>query len=263
MEAGRKTDLDLHRIVGIRGAYEILRELHASSVTQRPTQEIIARVRQFGYETPESTIRDLISAGLLREYGDRLAITTAGIRIFWLAEGMNGADLKEVFRRLGQVDASLRTYELVREGMTHLFLQNLNDRPGFARLFLCSPWINLDLRQRRMLAHAIFQAERRQGIRPELLVITRPDNLDNRRAPDTVRPLQDLGASVYIHDRLHTKLYIREPDISGGYAMAILGSQNLTKSNYLELGIRINSDGQIIDKLIAYFWELSHYSQEI
>jgi hypothetical protein len=51
--------------------------------------------------------------------------------------------------------------------------------------------------------------------------------------------------------------------MSGGYSMAILGSQNLTRSNYLELGIRINSDSQIINKLIAYFWELSYTCVEL
>ena len=45
--------------------------------------------------------------------------------------------------------------------------------------------------------------------------------------------------------------------------MAIVGSQNLTKSNYLELGIRINSDNQVIDHLIAYFWEITNYSHEV
>jgi hypothetical protein len=45
--------------------------------------------------------------------------------------------------------------------------------------------------------------------------------------------------------------------------MAIVGSQNLTKSRYLELGVRINSDSQMIDRLIGYFLELTNHSREI
>ena len=44
--------------------------------------------------------------------------------------------------------------------------------------------------------------------------------------------------------------------------MAIVGSQNLTRSNHLELGIRVNNDSRMIDELIRYFLELTSYSTE-
>src|SRR5437867_2721150 len=49
---------------------------------------------------------------------------------------------------------------------------------------------------------------------------------------------------------------------SVGLSMAIVGSQNLTRSNHLELGIRVNNDSRMIDELIRYFLELTSYSTE-
>jgi len=176
-------------------------------------------------------------------------------------EALNGGDLRDIYRRLSRIDNTLRVYELIREGMTKAFLQNLVERPGFGRLYICSPWISLDRKQQELLFHAIIQVEQRRGTRPEILVITRPDEKTGL-VPATVKPFQDLGATLFLNRRLHTKLYIREPDTSGGYTMAIVGSQNLTKSNYLELGVRINSDSQMITQLIAYFYELTNHSHE-
>jgi hypothetical protein len=145
--------------------------------------------------------------------------------------------------------------------MTSQFLESIVERPGFSRLYFCSPWINLDTRQRDMLAHAIMREERRGGC-PELHVICRPSEVAADRAPEALAPFEKLGATILLNGRLHTKLYIREPDKSGGYSMAIVGSQNLTKSQYLELGIRINADSAIISQLIRYFWDLANASQE-
>ena len=164
------------------------------------------------------------------------------------------------YQRLGNLDNTLHSYQLVREGMTASFLENVNARPGFLRLYLCSPWIGLSDRNRALLVHALHMAESR-GERPELLVLTRPGA--DGSAPSGIAPLQELDATVFLNPRLHTKLYIREPGKRGGYSMAVVGSENLTRSNYLELGIRINSDSTMIDKLIAYFWALSTESVEL
>jgi hypothetical protein len=252
----------LSETVGVRGAYETLRSLEVSSVTAYSAEQIEALMEQCGIDEPQANLENFVAANLLHRDGDQFGLTTLGIRTCLLLEAINGGDLKDIYRRLSRLDTSLRMYELIREGMTKSFLQNLCDRPGFGRLYFCSPWINLDQRQQDMLAHAVVQVERRRGNRPEILVITRPEKGTDRAIPATLKLFQDLGATIFLNKRLHTKLYIREPDTSGGYAMAIVGSQNLTRSRYLELGIRINSDGQMIDQLIAYFLELTSYGYE-
>jgi hypothetical protein len=252
----------LSEIVGVCGAYETLRSLETSSVTAYTVEQIEVLMEQCGVDEPQATLEDFVAANLLHREGDQFGLTTLGIRTCLLLEAVNGGDLKDVYRRLSRLDTSLRMYELIREGMTRSFLQNLCDRPGFGRLYFCSPWISLDRKQQDMLTHAIARVERRRGARPEILVITRPEEGTDRIIPATLKSFQDLDATIFLNKRLHTKLYIREPDTSGGYAMAIVGSQNLTKSSYLELGIRINSDGQMIDQLIAYFLELTNYSHE-
>ena len=93
-------------------------------------------------------------------------------------------------------------------------------------------------------------------------MITRPDDGRGTRS-ENLAPFLDLGASVFLHEKLHAKLYIREPDFAGGYVMAVVGSQNLTRSKYLELGIRIESDTVIIGNLISYFYDITYHSHEL
>lgn len=253
----------LSETVGVRGAYETLRELETSSATAFPISHVEVTMSRCGVGDPQATIEAFIATNLLHQDGQSLGLTPLGIRTCLLLEAINGEELREVYRRLSRLDRTLRAYELVREGMTKIFLRNINERPGFARLYFCSPWISLDRTQRGLLTNAIVQIERRRGTRPEILVITRPEESTDLAVPTTLGPFQDLGATIFLNRRLHTKLYIREPDTRGGYAMAILGSQNLTRSSYIELGIRINSDSQMIDQLIAYFWEITNHSHEV
>jgi len=253
----------LSEIVGFPGAYDALRELESSPTTDLTAEDIKQIMRQCQVDDPIAAIGDFVCSNLLRQYGDNYCLTSLGIRTTLLLDALNGGDVRDTYRRLARLDSTLRTYELIREGMTKAFLSNLVRRPGFGRLYFCSPWISLDRKQEDMLSQAVSQMEQRRGVRPEILVITRPAHGTDTSAPESLGPFQGLGAKLFLHKRLHTKLYIREPDSSGGYAMAIVGSQNLTKSRYIELGVRINSDSQMISQLIAYFWELSHHCYEL
>lgn len=251
----------LHEKVGFSGAYDALRALDAVTQAAGVSEEHAADVlRATGVAEAEETLHELNSMGLLRRSGDAVNLTTLGVRTVALLEAVNGGDLSIAFHRLARYDSNLRRYELVREGMTKTFLRNLVDRPGLRRLYICSPWISLDDADRSALMHAITRADmRRPGV--ELIVITRPSGASSD-APQSIEPLRSLGASVYLHPRLHTKLYIREPGLDGGYSMAIVGSQNLTRSNYLELGIRVNGDTDVISQLTRYFLDLCNASRE-
>ncbi|MCI0564576.1 MAG: hypothetical protein MN733_39415, partial [Nitrososphaera sp.] len=158
----------LHQTVSGPGAYETLRELETSQVTAFPADHILGVMTRFGVDNPEATFGDLVAANVLQCYGEHFGLSTLGIRTCLLLEAVNGGDLREVYRRLSRLDSTLRTYELIREGMTKTFLQNINERPGFARLYYCSPWISLDRKQQEMLTHAIIRVERRRGTRPEI-----------------------------------------------------------------------------------------------
>lgn len=206
-------------------------------------------------------IDELVSSRLLAWRNERIELTALGGRTALLLEALNSGNLRDVFERLSHYDNSLRMYELVREGMTDNFLDSLITRPGFGRLYLCSPWISLTSRNRDALMTALIREERR-GFSPELLVLTRPLQGTKNVAPADVNDLRTLGATIFLHPSLHTKLYIREPGPRGGDTTAIIGSQNLTQSKYLELGIRINSDTSIVNQLIRYFFSLTTSSIE-
>jgi hypothetical protein len=252
----------LTELVGFTGAYETIRTLRSSSQTYHTAGELETVMQEHDVDSPDSAIEDLVAGSILCRQGDSYRLTTLGLRTGLLMDAVNGGDLNDIFRRLGALDGNLRRYELVRHGMTSSFLRSLVVRPGFGRLYLCSPWINLDKADEDTLFHAVTQAHDRRGSRPEILVITRPEQGTQTVLPDSVQVLERLGATFYLHSRLHTKLYIREPDMGGGYAMAILGSQNLTRSKYLELGIRIRCDSQMIGQLIKYYLELTFRCHE-
>lgn len=209
---------------------------------------------------PPSVLDGLIHANLLQKIGDQLSISRTGRRVQLLMEALDGADVRDVCYRLQRIDGTL-TYELVREGMTETFFASLT-KPivRLGTLYVCSPWINATDVAIKHLQYSFIQHQRRTGHLPELLVITRPPR-DSTQAKK-LNPFRELGARVYFHPKLHSKLYIREPDQSGGVALAVVGSQNLTRSKYLELGIRISGDTQLIRQLIRYFMELTSVSDE-
>lgn len=249
-----------HQRLSAPGVYEFLTAFEQIDATASSEHEVLDLMATSGVDQPRLTFNHLVSDGILQALGDDFGLSTFGIRAFILLEALNGGDLRLAYQRLGSLDNTLHSYQLVREGMTETFLENVSARPGFQRIFLCSPWIRLSDRNRKLLVHALHAAELR-GERPEVLVLTRPGVEGS--APSGVAPFLEFGATVFLNPRLHTKLYIREPGRRGGYSMAIVGSQNLTRSKYLELGIRINSDSTMIDQLIAYFWALSNQSVEL
>lgn len=252
----------LSEVVGVTGGYKFLLELEQSPEPYHSLQAIAEMMVDCGISSPNATLQEFIAYGLLHRQGNEVRLSSSGIKSCLLLQALNGGSLSDVFRRLRSIEASLQMYELVQQGMTTLFLESLIDRPGVARLYFCSPWINPDEYGQRILRHHVLQAERRRGIKPEILVITRPVEGTEDTMPGTLKVFEEVDATIFLHKRLHSKVYIREPNLSGGYAMAIVGSQNLTRSNHLELGIRVNNDTQMIQQLVRYFLNLTNFSIE-
>ena len=245
----------LTRLLGIEGAPRVLGELRRSNVTSYSTEELTTLIESCGVADPVTAADELLEANLLYRRIDGLAVTRFGMRTALLLEAIHGGDLQDVWRRLQSLDQGLRSSELIRNKLTSTFLEGLSRRPGFRRLFLCSPWISLNERQRQLLTNAVLRESD-----PEILVITRPTK--DGDSPVGIKPMLDLGAIVFLHRSLHSKLYIREPGASGGLLLAILGSQNLTKSTYLELGIQIRGDTTLVQNLIRYFFDVTNESVE-
>jgi hypothetical protein len=96
----------------------------------------------------------------------------------------------------------------------------------------------------------------------QIFVITLPlDRYNDPEGINTVRELKALGAQVMIHRKLHAKLYISEPGPLGGTHYAVFGSENLTGANNIELGIKVESDNEILSKLSAFFLDIQQGSQ--
>jgi hypothetical protein len=256
---------ELLEIISRQGVDRFLQSLISSSEAAFARTELENRLAEAGSASARITVDELIAGNLLQRTGARFGISRRGHRVALLIHALNGGDIDDTVRRLRRLDGSTELYELVRQGMTTRFLSTFVDRPYFGSLYLCSPWINLNEKETSLIRYGVLQSQKRTGRRPDIHVITRPaDSIPEeiRVARVGMKPLIEMGANFYFLKSLHSKLYIREPDENGGYSVALVGSENLTQSNYLELGIQINGDGRLISQLIAHFYELTSYSSE-
>jgi hypothetical protein len=243
------------------GVVVTLEKLAGGNTTALPRTVLEDIFAEQGASSPNEAVEHCMQANLLEPFGPRLGISSFGRRTLLLIEAIEGGDVEHIFRRLRRMTGARETYELVRQGMTSRFFASLVEHPGVARLFFCSPWIHPTEKEAGILRHTAFQIAKR-GRKLEVLVLTRPPEMMPKGIAGGLDCFKDVGAQFFFHARLHSKLYIREPDANGGFLMAIVGSQNLTRSNHLELGIRINNDSRMIDELIRYFLELTSYSAE-
>lgn len=243
----------LSEVTGIPGAFPALKAV-SDSPTPVGRDTFLAVAHAHGMDDPVAGSQILRERGLVREIGTDVFLTALGSRVLLLLEVVNGRNLADVLPLLRAATPSMG-YEIVREGMTTRFVAELGERPDFGRLYVCSPWISFEPFVLRTLADAMARAEDRNGSRVQLLVITRP-SLPGEEDVSGARQLEMLGAEVVFKRHLHSKLYIREPSPRGGVLGAVFGSQNLTRSKYLELGIYIRNDSEIIRQLISYFFDV-------
>ncbi len=211
-------------------------------------------LRLCGCDDPESIAEALRVVGFFAPRPPGMAISTKGYRTLLFTSGALGTGSSKVFDELRIIEPTLHRYELVREGMTSRFIKGLLAEPGFQRIYICSPWINLQKDDLGRLAMALEKGRRGLTRPAEMLVLVQtPDKPELRRSLDALR---GLGAEVVEKPKLHSKLYMREPGPSGGLSLAIVGSENLTRQKWLELGIEIRNDSHILSKLRAYFFDI-------
>ena len=252
----------IHELVARTGASEALATLVGTDITSYDQGELGSIFADAGVEDPTDVINDFLSEQILEYRGKGIALSSYGERTALLVEALNGGDLEDIFHRLRTLGSVTTAYELVNHGMTTLFVKSLAARPDFHRLYVCSPWIHPSEQEIAYLRHACIKAEDECGAPPELYLIARPADRMPAGAEDGLMPFRELGARIFLHPRVHSKLYIREPHARGTTLMAIVGSQNLTRSQNLELGIKINGDTSLIGQLIRYFYDLMNWSEE-
>jgi hypothetical protein len=211
-------------------------------------------LRLYGCEIPDKVFDDFRVAGFFSDRPPGIALTTKAHRTLLFSSGALGVSSASVFDELRTIETTLHRYELVREGMTSRFIRGLLREPGFQRLYICSPWINIQRDDLGRLAVALDQATRTLTRPPEILVLVQtPQIPELKKSLDILR---GFGANIVEKNRLHSKLYMREPGPSGGLSLAIVGSENLTRQKWIELGVEIRNDSHILSKLRSYFFEV-------
>lgn len=207
-----------------------------------------------GCEDPVGVFEGLRAAGFFTSGMPGMALTTRAYRALLFVSGALGDHSDRIFDELRPLEPSLQRYELVKEGMTTRFIKGLLAEPGFQRLYICSPWIHLQKTDLGRLATALSNAARSLPRPPEVLVLVQTPKMPQMR--EGLDLLASLGAKVVEKRTLHSKLYMREPGPSGGLTLAIVGSENLTRPKWIELGIQIRNDSYILSRLRRYFFEI-------
>lgn len=230
-----------------------LLELARSAKAQAP-EFYVEVLRKCGCDIPKGVFGDLYVAGFFAGHPPELTISTRGHRTLLFTSGALGTPTEDVARELRTIERSLLQYELVREGMTSRFIKGLIQEPGFQRLYFCSPWINLQRDDLARLAVALDGARRVLPRAPEVFVLAKTPETPEMR--DGLERMRSLGAVVVEKAKLHSKLYMREPGPAGGRWLAIVGSENLTRQKWIELGIEIRNDSDLLSRLRSYFFDI-------
>lgn len=249
----------LSEIVGHQGVFGTLSKLVNSQPL--PRDNVRSCLEEHGVASPDEVFSALLAAGVFGQSAETFFVSSLGQKAWLLLSAINGADLTSVVNQLTKTHPGTRSYELVTEGMTFDFINGLENRPDFRRVFICSPWVHLKEKTKRKLMYALHKAQKLQGAdnKIEIIVIARPIHKEQSSYEvfkQTFLVLQKLGAEIVVNPSVHAKLYIREPGPSGGLTLAVVGSENLTGSNNFEIGIRITNDNVLIRKLITYYFEV-------
>jgi hypothetical protein len=248
-------------LAGVLGAAEALREASRWSETAFSVDTFHERLALLRVENPSAVADILLHNNYLSRLGTDVAISAAGRRLAVLLDAIETGNITDAFDRLGRMDALDQRYELVREGMTEQFVDSLLYRPDFGRIYIASPWLNPTPKQLAKMKAAVDRL-RSLGQKVDISVVTRPPDASPPGSVNGLSTFRALGARIFFNRRLHTKLYVREPSVAGGLLMAIVGSQNFTRSTHIELGIKITSDTRLIQQLIAYHFDLCTHSSE-
>ena len=252
----------LLQVLATPGVDRTLTFLMSSSVSAFERSDLENMFLDYGAHAPGELFDHLLDGNIIQAIGTRFALSQNGRKTSLLMQAINGADLNEIYQRIRRVDGDEAAYQLVREGMTSIFFNSLSESPGVGTLYICSPWINPTEKQERRLMYAALMQEKRTGTIPDILIVTRPAKSQPPGTENGLETFRKLKAKIYYNKRVHSKLYIREPDFSGGAMLAIVGSQNLTRSRMLELGILIRGDDQVINQLVRHFVDLTNASTE-
>ena len=251
------TTVLLSEIMGRRGLFQLLNVMDAWDVTF-PSTDVFDAMETLEISDSDIVFERFAREGLLATAGGNLVtLTTKGVQTHLLLQAINGADIQEVYRRLTSLYPRWRKYQVVRDRMTQDFIRELYERPDFRRIYLCSRWMHLEKKPRGRFAQAVHWASEHHKV--EIFVIHGPLSHDSQhevRLRETLDFLKSLGADIILNPKVHAKLYIREPGLSGGLQTAIVGSENMTVPKYAELGVKIVNDGEMIDKLIGVFFDI-------
>jgi len=166
---------------------------------------------------------------------------------------------RRLIEKIQQLYPELRRIAVIRDNLTGEFFKCLHSVRTAGRISICSPWINMNNDQFETLAFLLQQSvllEEPHSINVVMLP-SKPSERHHDTTQEMVRRFAELGITVLFSKGLHAKLYVRTPSSSNGSSFAVIGSQNLTRSTYTELGLLIKNERRLVEDLQAAFFEIA------
>ncbi len=242
----------ISELSGKRNAYQLLSNMYIKNKVIT-TSELSELITDAGLA--DNVFQKLENAGLVLNAPHGFYLSSLGTRTATLLRVINGdEDVVHAFNAIRTREGGFGNYQLIESDITGHFIERINQKADFIRLYVCSPWIRLEKDELLNFEQTIIRAKRRYP-KSQVMVITLPKKRYNNWAAskDTFQMLLDLGADVVTNTKLHAKLYISEPGPAGGAEYAILGSENLTGKKNTELAIQIENDNEILKNLRGFF----------
>jgi len=248
---------EIYRVLGKSLVRRILRALDKEAPLDI---DRLSRLLGKEVEATRSFMDDLERLGLVSRSPYRLVyyLTSRGKSCLVLGAVIQGDEgIEQAMQKLSPYLP--REFELLTRNVADTFLETALKGRIFQNLCVCSPWIQIEGRNRERFEKVIADSRESLGDSVKVLVITRPPDLDTdfgKKIGDTLLWLKNLGGDVSTVKKLHTKLYIAEPGPHGGTFFAVFGSENLTGASNLELGIKITNNTDLLRRLVAYFFSI-------
>jgi hypothetical protein len=248
----------IHQLLAKQVTIRLLRRLDEVTIMDRSELIKLAGGKEEQLKAIVESMQDL---GLISEITLHVyQLTPRGKRCLILHDMLEEDSIKEGIRKLSYF--MNKEFELLTENMTGRYFEILSKGRIFQNVYICSPWIHLGHKARETL-RKVVEDSKKSLRQVNILIVTRPPDIRTefgRQAEQNLRWLRELKSDISLVKNLHTKLYIAEPGPIGGRFFAIFGSENLTGSRNIELGIEIE-DTSILRKLITYFFDIFNHGK--
>ena len=132
----------ISELSGGGNAYQLLSNMYTQSKVI-PNSELSEMMTDTGLA--DSVFKKLENAGLVLTTPHGFYLSSLGTRTATLLRVINGdEDVVHAFNAIRAREGGFGNYQLIESDITGHFIERINQKADFIRLYVCSPWIRLE-----------------------------------------------------------------------------------------------------------------------